>query len=135
MGMDVYGREPLNEEGMYFRASVWEWRPIMRLVRTLCADLVDEQLLSAMEYNEGAGPACPAVCKQMAARFRRWLLVFPHEEYVPEQVDARNAPETAVTQQLRTAGWSVADTWYSVSASELEHWTRFLENCQGFEVW
>jgi hypothetical protein len=23
MGMDVYGRNPMNEDGEYFRASIW----------------------------------------------------------------------------------------------------------------
>lgn len=28
MGMDVYGDEPKNEKGTYFRNSIWGWRPL-----------------------------------------------------------------------------------------------------------
>lgn len=28
MGMDVSGKEPLNEKGEYFRNNVWWWRPL-----------------------------------------------------------------------------------------------------------
>lgn len=28
MGMDVYGINPFNELGEYFRANCWTWRPI-----------------------------------------------------------------------------------------------------------
>lgn len=28
MGMDVYGKNPLNEKGEYFRANVWWWHPL-----------------------------------------------------------------------------------------------------------
>jgi hypothetical protein len=28
MGMDVYGKNPVNEAGEYFRRNVWGWRPL-----------------------------------------------------------------------------------------------------------
>jgi hypothetical protein len=28
MGMDVYGKNPVNEVGEYFRRNVWGWRPL-----------------------------------------------------------------------------------------------------------
>lgn len=28
MGMDVYGKKPVNETGEYFRRNVWGWRPL-----------------------------------------------------------------------------------------------------------
>ena len=28
MGMDVYGENPKNEKGEYFRNNVWWWRPL-----------------------------------------------------------------------------------------------------------
>ena len=28
MGMDVYGTEPKNEKGEYFRNNVWWWHPL-----------------------------------------------------------------------------------------------------------
>ena len=28
MGMDVFGKAPSSEEGAYFRANVWWWRPL-----------------------------------------------------------------------------------------------------------
>lgn len=53
MGMDVYGKEPRSEEGKYFRASVWSWRPLA----TMLEDLYP-QYASKIEYlhtNDGDG--------------------------------------------------------------------------------
>jgi len=56
MGMDVYGRNPSAESGRYFRANMWHWRPIHELICTLCADLLDMELIEAMAFNGGEGP-------------------------------------------------------------------------------
>lgn len=32
MGMDVYGKNPANEAGEYFRRNVWGWRPLWEYV-------------------------------------------------------------------------------------------------------
>ena len=32
MGMDVYGKEPKNETGEYFRSNVWWWRRLWDFV-------------------------------------------------------------------------------------------------------
>lgn len=36
MGMDVSGRNPTAPEGKYFRASIWQWAPLAKLITTLC---------------------------------------------------------------------------------------------------
>lgn len=73
MGMDVYGRDPANEQGEYFRATVWSWRPIQALMIELCSDILDEELLDAMGTNDGAGPETQAVYTQIAERFDIWM--------------------------------------------------------------
>ncbi len=40
MGMDIYGLEPLNEQGEYFRNNVWWWR----ILYTYCVDCYPECL-------------------------------------------------------------------------------------------
>ncbi len=53
MGMDVYGKNPENETGEYFRRNVWGWRPLWTLV-----EAVAEDLASRVEYahtNDGDG--------------------------------------------------------------------------------
>lgn len=35
MGMDLYGKKPLNPVGEYFRNNVWWWRPLAVFVQKL----------------------------------------------------------------------------------------------------
>lgn len=53
MGMDVYGKKPISEEGEYFRANIWSWHPIW----DYCHDLMPE-ICSKVENahsNDGDG--------------------------------------------------------------------------------
>jgi hypothetical protein len=53
MGMDVYGTNPTNEVGSYFRRNVWGWRPLWNY----CLD-VHNEIAGAVQYghsNDGDG--------------------------------------------------------------------------------
>src|SRR5262249_6936091 len=73
MGMDVYGRKPTSPAGEYFWANVWAWHPIHGLLVELCSDLLDEDLLRRLSYNDGVGPKDQKTCTEIANRFDRWL--------------------------------------------------------------
>ena len=53
MGFDLYGQEPKNKFGEYFRQNVWGWRPIWEYVCTHHADSLDQKTLEMGNYNEG----------------------------------------------------------------------------------
>lgn len=61
MGMDVYGRKPIDERGEYFRNNVWWWRPL--------ADFITEQfpgIAAKCQYwhsNDGDGLGAKASVK------------------------------------------------------------------------
>lgn len=136
MGMDVYGRKPKSEAGKYFRANIWSWRPIHRLVAELCGDLLDEETLVGMGYNQGSGPRSANVCRQMADRFDEWL---EHNtegaviEHASMRVDADGRfvsdKELAANPSLETR------SPYAVEDEDLKEWVAFLRACGGFEVW
>ena len=78
MGMDVYGREPLTKEGEYFRANVWSWRPLRDLIELTCDDVLTQDMLHKISFNDGYGPECQDVCNDMADRLDAWI-----EEHKP----------------------------------------------------
>ncbi len=53
MGMDVYGKEPTEEVGKYFRNSAWSWRPLWRYVCQI-APWVSEVVVYG-QSNDGDG--------------------------------------------------------------------------------
>lgn len=53
MGMDVFGKNPISDEGKYFQRNVWHWR---RLADVVC--VLEPELASKCKYwqsNDGAG--------------------------------------------------------------------------------
>lgn len=56
MGMDVSGKNPTTEQGVYFRASVWGWRPLWDYCAAVApAGLISAKLHHAGHMNDGAG--------------------------------------------------------------------------------
>ena len=53
MGMDVYGNEPKNEKGEYFRNNVWWWHPLWEYCEAIAPDLTD--LVESAHSNDGDG--------------------------------------------------------------------------------
>jgi hypothetical protein len=54
MGMDVYGKNPTNEAGKYFRNNVWWWRPLA----TYILETAPQSITSQCEHwgtNDGDG--------------------------------------------------------------------------------
>ena len=75
MGMDVYGRNPKNETGEYFRATVWSWRPLHWLCfiskfrheeETGYDDLIPDKTFEGMEYNDGFGLRSDRKCNLLS---------------------------------------------------------------------
>lgn len=134
MGMDVYGKKPSNDEGHYFRANIWSWRPIYSLTVELCADLLDAETIKVMAFNSGAGPDDAETCVEMARRIKRWLAK-NNGEY-RTYVEPEAAFESQIMSALHQAGWNfVHPKEYHASKEHLVKWTEFLEHCGGFAVW
>jgi hypothetical protein len=53
MGMDVFGVEPKNEKGAYFRNNVWWWRPLWEYCESVAPELTE--LVEFAYSNDGDG--------------------------------------------------------------------------------
>jgi hypothetical protein len=56
MGMDVIGHNPTGPKGEFFRASLWHWPLLVKIVTTLCPQ--ETSSCKSWEYNEGDGLDC-----------------------------------------------------------------------------
>ena len=129
--------------GVYFRANVWSWRPILEAMweSGACYE-VDDKTWELMAFNDGAGAKDAETCKRMAKKIRMWLQEKIWDEdsrWTPESLDDRE-------MQINDKGQFISKTEaelknietkspYQVSKEHLESWCDFLENCGGFEVW
>lgn len=136
MGMDVYGKNPSDECGHYFRACIWSWGPLYEQIAALCADLFDEEVLTAMAFNDGAGPDDQETCIQMANRFEEALAANPDGFTLPAQ-------SLVVTEEGRLVSRAELDrnpelktrSPYLIDGGHVREWIGFLRHCGGFEVW
>ncbi len=136
MGMDVFGRNPSEPSGQYFRASIWMWRPLHEQIVLRCGDLFDEKELIAMVYNDGAGPSDQRICTVMADRFDQALSI--HKDGFAIECD-----ELRVTEDGRFVGSEALTenpalktvSPYRVDRESVLEWIQFLRHCGGFEVW
>ncbi len=61
MGMDVYGTEPANSKGEYFRASIWGWPNITTVMEACGYDVP-----MSWYHNDGEGLGCQEDCDHLA---------------------------------------------------------------------
>ena len=122
MGMDVYGRNPITEEGGYFRANCWAWRPIMVAIEQSGGlPIIGEEMFNAMQYNDGMGPDGPVQCEKLANTLEQWLEEWEGDKYQPG------------FEGLEEFGFE-SDP-YVVHREHLEEFINFLRHCGGFQVW
>lgn len=68
MGMDVYGKNPKNESGEYFRNSIWSWHPLADyILKVAPADITNQ--CESWHSNDGDGLDEDA--SEMLAKFLR----------------------------------------------------------------
>ena len=53
--MDVYGKEPKNKNGEYFRNNIWYWRPLWDYCCDVAGDVIDDDLATYGHTNDGQG--------------------------------------------------------------------------------
>lgn len=135
MGMDVYGRNPSDPAGEYFRANLWSWRPIHDLCFELCSDVLDEETLTAMAWNNGAGPADQDICTRMASRFDNWLEHHVAGQKLDSDLQVTEDGRFVTEEEIADNPDLETKSPYEVDDEHLKTWVAFLRHCGGFEVW
>jgi hypothetical protein len=148
--MDVSGLKPTNEVGEYFRANVWAWASIHAITAMVASDLIDEQTILEMQFNEGGGVRDGETCQQIADRISAWAQerALDGDIHVPVHAAMGNLLEAC----RQIAGMS--EPWLeghptgvggracgdisreiAVDVALLLRWAHFLRHCGGFAVW
>ena len=81
MGMDVYGKNAVNQTGEYFRRNVWGWRPLWDYCVDNFNDLVGEV---SGHYNDGDG-LNNAGSLELARRIREQLKTGEAKDYIEKR--------------------------------------------------
>jgi hypothetical protein len=123
MGMDVYGKNPKAEEGEYFRANVWCWRPLQSLcVKAGCSEA------KKWSSNDGLGLNTQEECDVLANQIEEYLKTNPEVQY--------SLPLPEGTTGVDEHGFFGKGTLspYSIEVSHVREFITFLRHCGGFEI-
>tara|TARA_B100001245_G_C22648104_1_gene318335 strand:+ start:101 stop:568 length:468 start_codon:yes stop_codon:yes gene_type:complete len=155
MGMDVYGKNPINESGKYFRNNVWYWRPLATYACDIAPDITKH--CEHWQSNDGDGLNKTHSMK-LAAKIREDLTsgtASVYEQAYRTRIQAmpdekctfcngtgyrKDLPgyggETKPCNGCDSTGKVRPDeAHYPFELSNVKEFANFLENCGGFEIW
>ena len=118
MGFDVYGIEPKNKDGEYFRNTVWWWRPLWDYINEVTADVISEDQYSNGHTNSGeviTSTQCSEICEILDLDLKS------KDGIVKSFASSRQMP--------------IGDGNYPFDRENVERFLGFLKNCGGFEIW
>ena len=155
MGMDVYGNNPKNEQGEYFRANVWYWHPLWdcldQLHPTLCSKCESPHDNSGSGLNARDSLALSKLLKndldkgiieKYIADYNAYIDSLPLEDCkYCDTKGTRDWPQedgTVLTKQCNSCNGSLKvksfHTWYHMDLNLMKEFQVFLENCGGFRI-
>lgn len=158
MGMDVTGKAPNGDAGVYFRATVWTWRPLASLLEDLYPDLTDK--VEYLYSNDGDGLDAESA-NQLGRRIaqdlrndtiRRWigerdaaLAALPDETCRWCAGTGTRTDEVGVSSGMVEKSWCNGcdgkgqkrpfETSYGLDYEDAQEFARFVANSGGFEIW
>lgn len=113
MGMDVYGNQPKNEAGEYFRNNVWWWRRLWDFIFDIdklfsehfkVERLISEDLYQSGHCNDGVGLDTELDCKNLAKRVA-WAieekLAEHREKEVNEEIEQAKETNKFVEKEMQ----------------------------------
>jgi hypothetical protein len=155
MGMDVFGINPKNKEGEYFRANVWYWHPLWSCLEDLHPTLC--QKCESPHDNSGSGLNSRDSIA-LASLLKKDLQDGVIEKYITDYYDHINSlpmEDCIYCDKKGTRNWEQEDgtvltkecnvckgnlkvpsfaTSYHMDIHLMEEFQVFLENCGGFKI-
>ena len=146
MGMDISGKGPVPPKkyedckadedlreyfkwqdetpGVYFRASIWNWGPLIQFIEAAIAAHNLGFDTKLWHYNDGAGLDNQADCDRLADAM----------DDLPKRVDPKqwNKPGAVATDFSRLMGMTVP---VSLDTERVQRFIVFLRHCGGFEIY
>ena len=147
MGMDVYGQNPANKTGEYFRRNIWGWRPLADYTTKAAPDITagcrywhtndsdgldatqSVKLADALQTEVDSGRTADYVEERDAAlaalpRVECWLC---HGAGISVGLKSCNGCEGLGDTEH-------SDTHYPLYVEDVQQWITFLRSCGGFKI-
>jgi hypothetical protein len=135
MGMDVSGRNPTSPEGEYFRASIWRWPLLVKVITTLCPQ--ETSPCKHWKTNEGDGlnsAQALALAEALERKFRSGEVA---AALCDPAIISHAKPSTGAAMEalLRSQGLAFSHEEPIVDEHCVAKFTAFLRASGGFSIW
>ena len=161
MGVDISGRKPKTEEGDYFHANWWGWRPILAISEAAMLNSKLDYDTSYWGSNDGKGLRTQKQCDKLADAIEL-LISNNYNEYLAEDDDRiyivmgswceagtgkfiGSEREHILNQQFEygdilyapvvAENGTMVESSHGTSLGRLKQWITFLRSCGGFKIW
>jgi|TARA_R110001583_G_scaffold16234_5_gene66164 hypothetical protein len=126
MGMDVYGK---NES--YFRASIWRWPSILKLVSEANEKENLGIQLDGWQWNDGMGLSNQDDCDALADALEK--IVYPCKA---STVFTAGGDDEGAAMGLQLSNALGLDASFEADLGHVKEFISFLRNCGGaFAIW
>jgi hypothetical protein len=163
MGVDISGRKPTTNEGDYFRANWWGWRPLNAICELASYNSKLKIDFSYWGSNDGKGLKTQKQCDKLADAIE--LLISENPEYNENLSDdddriyiclgswceagtgkfIGSEREHILNQQYEygkllfrpvvTPDGTLVESSHGTSLGRIKEFVTFLRGCGGFEIW
>ncbi len=159
MGVDISGRNPINEQGDYFASNWWGWRPINALCQIAAYKSKLKINFDHWGSNDGKGLRTQKQCDSLAAALEDLLgteinakedddVVFlclgswveaGTGKFIGSEAEMKLNSEIPYgsiqyTPIVSESGMLV-ESAHSASIRKIKEFIVFLRNCGGFQIW
>lgn len=147
MGMDVFGKNPKNEQGEYFRSNVWYWHPLWAYMEELHPKIAGKVKYGHSNSGDGLNARDSYALSQVLKKdiqtgvtekyiqdFEKEKKDAPMEECPYCKKDFNHESQTCPTCKGEQVIPS-SITYYHVSIDHFKQFQIFLENCGGFKIY
>jgi hypothetical protein len=135
MGMDVYGRNPTAPEGGYFRAAIWQWPLLVKVITTLCPQ--ETSACKEWETNDGDGLTSAqalALAEALERKLRSGEVAFALCD--PAVISNAESPiAAALDAWFESQGFNVWHEEAIIDEQFVAEFAKFVRASGGFEIW
>ena len=163
MGVDIYGNNENHEDGNYFRANWWGWRPIL----AVCDYVIEANDLhlstDCWDSNEGGGLASQEDCTELATCIDTFLDQIDEEHetvyanfgfWKYTNIDNKTPPidvmnklnqqypigtllyrPIALDDDIGNGEEDTVHPDHLVDVPHIQEFSLFLKHCGGFAIW
>jgi len=134
MGFDLYGHNPRNPDGEYFRASIWSWPSVHMLIAQ--TQVLDDEALISISFNDGY-----LVSNSEAVRIADGIeKIIAEDADDAEYAEVQETPLLVMANQLvqsfKEAGAKVEKGSENfINKEYIEEFIRFARSSGGFNVY